>query len=89
MEGGGTGVTNDWSKYAIRVCNMHQSFVTTAPTVLWNNGDIDFCLCQDRVYARHCGESLMVKALLKSRKLNVKNELLWPVWEWNQNPAIP
>ena len=43
--------------------------------VLWNNGDIDFCLRQARVYARHCGDSLMVKALLKSRKLNVKTEI--------------
>ena len=69
-------------------CNMHQSFVTTVPTVLGNSGDFDFFLRQARVYARHCGDSLMVKALLKSGKLNVKTELLWPVWEWNQNTAI-
>ena len=61
-------VTNDWY-------NMHQSFVTTAPTVLENSGDIDFFVRQTRVYARHCGDSFMVKALLKSRKLNVKTKI--------------
>ena len=61
-------VINDW-------CNMHQSFVTTTPTVLGNSGDIDVFLRQARVYARYCGDSLMVKALLKSRKLNVKTEI--------------
>ena len=38
-----------------------------------NSGDIDFSLYKAPVYARHCGESLMVKvlpkALLKSRQL--------------------
>ena len=36
-----------------------------------NSGDIDFSLCKAWVYARHCGDSLMVKALLKTRRLNM------------------
>ena len=47
---------------------MQQSFVTTAiaPTELGNSGDIDFPLCQARVYVQQCGDISMVKALLKS-----------------------
>ena len=58
---------------------MHQSFVTHN---LENSGDIDFSLCQAWVYARHCRDILMVKALpkalFKSWQVNVK--LPWPVW---------
>ena len=63
---------------------MHQSFVTTAPTGLGNNGDIDFPLCKARVYVQQCGDISMVKALLKSRQVILK--LARPVWAWNQKP---
>ena len=60
---------------------MRQS-ILTIPTGPWNTGDIDFSLCKARVYAWHCGDSLMSgQALLKSQQLNVK--LLLPVWAWN------
>ena len=55
---------------------MHQSFVIKAPMGPGNNGDIDFYLCKVCVYAWHCGDSLMVKALLKAQlkswQLNLK-----------------
>ena len=39
---------------------MHQSILTTCiPTGPGNSGDIDFSLCKARVYAWHCGDSLM------------------------------
>ena len=54
---------------------MHQSFATTSPSGPGNSGDIDFSLSKARVYARHCRDTLMVKALpkslLKSRQVNV------------------
>ena len=54
---------------------MHQSFATTSPSGPGNSGDIDFSLNKARVYAQHCRDTLMVKALpkspLKSRQVNV------------------
>ena len=54
---------------------MHQSFATTSPSGPGNSGDIDFSLSKARVYAQHCRDTLMVKALpkspLKSRQVNV------------------
>ena len=54
---------------------MHQSFATTSPAGTGNSGDIDFSLSKARVYAQHCRDTLMVKALpkspLKSRQVNV------------------
>ena len=54
---------------------MHQSFATTSPSGPGNSGDIDFSLSKARVYARHCRDTLMVKALpkslLKSQQVNV------------------
>ena len=54
---------------------MHQSFATTSPSGPGNRGDIDFSLSNARVYAQHCRDTLMVKALpkspLKSRQVNV------------------
>ena len=54
---------------------MHQSFATTSPSGPGNSGDIDFSLTKARVYAQHCRDTLMVKALpkspLKSRQVNV------------------
>ena len=53
---------------------MHQSFVTTVPMRPGNSGDtcIDFFLCKARVYAQHCGNNFMIKALFKSWQANVK-----------------
>ena len=34
--------------------------------VICNGGDTDFSLCKARVYAWHCGDSVMVKALPKA-----------------------
>ena len=54
---------------------MHQSFATTSPSGPGNSGDIDFSLSKARVYAQHCRDTLMVKALpkspLKSWQVNV------------------
>ena len=54
---------------------MHQSFATTSPSGLGNSGDIDFSLSKARVYAQHCRDTLMVKALrkspLKAQQVNV------------------
>ena len=54
---------------------MHQSFATTSPSGPGNSGDIDFSLSKAQVYAQHCRDTLMVKALrkspLKSRQVNV------------------
>ena len=75
-------LSNSMSKL---LCFMHQSFVTMTPMGPGNSMDTDFSLCKARVYARHCGDNLMVKALLKSQQLNVK--LVQPVWTWNQKPC--
>ena len=54
---------------------MHQSFATTSPSGPGNSGDIDFSLSKAQVYAQHCRDTLMVKALrkspLKSQQVNV------------------
>ena len=51
---------------------MQQSFVTTVPTRPGYSKDLDFSLCKARVYAQHCRDISMVKALLKSWQLNMK-----------------
>ena len=52
---------------------MHQSLVITGPSGPGNSGDIDFPLCKVQIYAQHCGNILMIKAmskaLLKSRQV--------------------
>ena len=45
---------------------MHQSFVTTASAEPGNSEDIGFALCKARVYAQHCWDIFMVKALPKT-----------------------
>ena len=64
---------------------LHQSFVTTAPIGSGNSRDIDFPLCKARIYAQHCGDIFMVKALFKSRWVTVKLHRL--VWAWKQKPC--
>ena len=45
---------------------LYQSFVITGSSGQWNCRDIDFSLCEARVYAYHCGDILMIKALSKA-----------------------
>ena len=70
---------------------MHQSFATTSPSGPGNSGDIDFSLSKARVYAQHCRDTLMVKALRKSplkfRQVNVN--FLGHFGTGIKTPAIP
>ena len=50
------------------------------------SGDIDFSLCKAGVYAQHCGDIFMVKALLKSHPAG-KCKSTWLVWTCNQKPS--
>ena len=75
------GIAGLWFRFSIQENNlshallMHQSFATTSPSGPGNSGDIDFSLSKARVYAQHCRDTLMFKALpkspLKSRQVNV------------------
>ena len=76
-----------FSDEAWDLCTARELHVTYPPVICnhgpmgpGNSGDIDFSLCKARVYAQHCGDIFMVKALFKSRWVTVKLPL--PVWAW-------
>ena len=77
--------------FVLILSNIHCTLCTSLTTASMgpgNSGNIDFSLCKAGVYAQHCGDIFMVKALPKawliSQPVHVK--LPQSVWAWNQKP---